>query len=62
MELKLNLQIENLYGGDGIIRTEEVREIKLKRKKSTKTTKSTTGVSTDSGVDEEQYEIKNEEI
>ena len=62
MELKLNLQIDNLYGGDGIIRTEEVREIKLKRKKSKKTTKSTTGISTDSGVDEEQYEVKQQEI
>jgi len=62
MEIKLDLQIDNLYGGDGIIRTEEVREVKLTRTKSKKTTKSTTGVSTDSGIDEEQYEIKQVEI
>ena len=62
MELKLNLQIENLYGGDGIIRIEEVKEIKLQRTKSKKTTKSTTGVSTNSGVAEEQYQVVQKEI
>ncbi len=62
MELKLNLQIENLYGGDGIIRIEEVKEIKLQRTKSKKITKSSTGVSTDSGVAEEQYQVIQKEI
>lgn len=62
MELKLNLQIENLYGGDGNIRYEEVKEVKLKRTKSKKITKSSTGVSSESGVGEEQYEIKKVEI
>jgi len=62
MELKLNLEIENLYGGDGNLRYIDVREVKLKRTKSKKTKKSTTGVESDSGVEEEQYETKKVEI
>ena len=62
MELKLNLEIENMFGGDGIIRTEEVKEIKLTRKKGTKKTKADIGISTDRSTDEEQYETRQQEI
>ena len=62
MELKLNLQIENLCGGDGNLRFIEEKVIKLKRTKSKKTTKSSTGVSSESGVGEEQSEVVKKEI
>ncbi len=62
MELKLNLEIENLYGGDGNLRYIEEKKVKFSRKKSKKTTKSTTGVSSESGVDEEQFEKVKVEI
>jgi len=59
MEIELNLQIENLCGGDGIIRYEEEKQVKLTRSKSKKTTKSSTGVSSENAVNEENYEIVN---
>lgn len=62
MELKLDLQIENLYGGDGNVRTVEVKEIKLIRKKGKTRTKADIGITTDRSTDEEQYEIRQQEI
>ena len=62
MELKLNLQIENLYGGDGNVRYIEEKSIKLTRTKSKKTTKSSTGVSTDNAIAEEQSDLVKKEI
>ncbi len=62
MELKLNLQIENLYGGDGIVRVVEEKILKYQTKKSKKTTKSSTGVSSESGTKEENYEVVDKEI
>ena len=62
MELKLNLQIENLYGGDGNLRFIEEKSTKLIRTKSKKTTKSSTGVSSENAVGEEQSELVKKEI
>lgn len=62
MELKLNLKIENLFGGDGIIRYIEEKQIKFVRKKSKKTTKQNTGVSSENAVGEEQSEIVKREV
>ena len=62
MELKLNLQIENLYGGDGNLRYIDVKKIKFTRNKGKKTTKSSTGVSTESSVGEEQFETVKTEV
>jgi len=62
MELKLNLQFENLYGGDGNVRFIEEKAIKLTRTKSKRTTKSSTGVSSENAVGEEQFEVKKIDI
>lgn len=62
MELKLNLQIENLFGGDGNIRYIEERQVKFIRSKSKKTTKQNTGVSSENSVGEEQSEILKKEV
>ena len=57
MELKLNLKMENLCGGDGNVRYIEEKQVKLTRSKSKKTTKSSTGVSSENAVNEEQSEL-----
>lgn len=62
MEIKLNLQIENLYGGDGNLRFIEERSVKLQRTKSKKSTKATTGVSSENATDEETAELVKKEI
>jgi len=62
MELKLNLKIENLFGGDGILRYIEEKQVKFIRKKSKKTTKQNTGVSSENAIGEEQSEIVKREI
>ena len=63
MELKLDLQIENLYGGDGNIRYIEERSTKLIRTKKKRTTKSSTpGMSTDSSTEEEKSELVKKEV
>ena len=62
MEIKLNLKIENLFGGDGILRYIEEKQVKFIRKKSKKTTKQNTGVSSENAIGEEQSEIVKREI
>lgn len=62
MELKLNLLIENLYGGDGNLRYIQEKSVKLSRTKSKATTKQSTGVSSENGVAEEQSETVKKEI
>ena len=62
MEVKLDLQIENLYGGDGITRTIQEKVKTFSRKKGVKKTKADIDVSVDRSVDEEQYEIKDIEV
>ena len=62
MELRLNLEIENLYGGDGNVRYVEERSVKLTRTKSKKYTKQNTGVSNENLTGEEQSEVKQKDI
>ncbi len=62
MELKLNLQIQDLYGGDGNLRYIQEKSVKLIRTKSKMTTKSSTGVSSENAIGEEQSEMIKKEI
>ena len=57
-ERKLELKLENVYGGDGFERPHEVEEIKLKRSKSTITIRQDVGVPIERMKEEEKIEKK----
>lgn len=58
MELKLELKLHDIYGGDGIVRPYQVEEVKLSRSKTKTTTRSDIGRPVKSGISEEQKELK----
>lgn len=62
MELKLNLLVKNLYGGDGNLRYIEERQIKFTRTKSRKTKKMNIDVSTENLTGEESSEMVKKEV
>lgn len=62
MKRILELEISDVYGGDGITRQIETKETKLSRKKERKTTKSSTGVSSGEITGEEKEETKIENV
>ena len=62
MELKLNLLVKNLYGGDGNIRYIEEKQVKFSRTKSKKTKKMNIDVSTENLTGEESSEMVKREI
>lgn len=62
MELKLNLEFQDLYGGDGNVRFIEEKSVKLIRTKSKKHTNPATGCSGTNEIGEEQSELVKKEI
>jgi len=62
MKLSLELELEDVYGGDGIQRTETMTKTTLKRAKKEKATRQSVGVEVEDGVDQEKSEEKVEPI
>lgn len=62
MEIKLNLEIENLYGGDGNLRYIEEKKLKWIGSSTKKTTKKNTGVSTENSLEEQKSQTTQKEI
>lgn len=62
METKINLEICNLYGGDGIIRYIDVEETKLIRTKKKTITKADIGIPVDRATDEVTKELVKKEV
>lgn len=62
MEMKLKLELKNVFGGDGITRIEKVEEVKLVRTKKTSRTQQEVGVQIDSATDERQTQLVDKEI
>lgn len=62
MELKLKLQIENLFGGDGNVRYIDEEKTKLSRTKKKTTTKADIGVAVDRSTAEVYTEMVKQEV
>ncbi|GAG89104.1 unnamed protein product [marine sediment metagenome] len=62
MELNLKLEIQNLFGGDGVKRFIDVEETKFTRTKKKTTTKQDIGVPVDRATDEVQTEMVKKEV
>ena len=59
MKLSIEAELSDVYGGDGIVRYEEVEEEKLRRTKKKTETRTDTGVSV---ADDESEEVKTETV
>jgi hypothetical protein len=62
MKYELTLQLENVFGGDGYIRFEDMKQPKLSRKKVRSKKSEDIGVAVDRSMQEDLYEIKKTDI
>lgn len=62
MELKLQLELSNVFGGDGVTRIEKIEEVKLKRSTTRSRTKSDVGVTVDSESGETVKEMVDKDV
>jgi hypothetical protein len=62
MKLKVELELQDVFGGDGFVRIEATTKTTLKRQKKEKATRQSIGVEVSDGVDQELSETKQEPI
>lgn len=62
MKLKVELEMQDVFGGDGFVRTEATTKTTLKRQKMEKATRQSIGVEVTDGVAQEKSETKQEPI
>jgi hypothetical protein len=62
MKLKVELEIQDVFGGDGFVRTEATTKTTLKRQKTEKATRQSIGVEVTDGIAQEKSETKQEPI
>jgi len=62
MKTNIKIQMNEVYGGDGVVRLEKMEKVSLSRKKKKTTTRDDLGVSTDRGTTEKNIEVVDEKI
>lgn len=62
MKSKLEIEMNDVYGGDGFYRTQKMEKLTFSRKKKKTTTKEDIGVSVDRDISEQNTEIVDEKI
>ncbi len=62
MKLKVELELQDVFGGDGFVRTEATTKTTLRRQKKEKATRQSIGVEVTDGVDQELSETRQEPI
>lgn len=62
MKYNLKLQLENVFGGDGFVRIEDMKQPKLSRKKVRSRKSEDIGVKVDRSMHEELYEVVQEKV
>lgn len=63
MKLEVVLEVQNVFGGDGVTRTEQVQQTKVSRTRKTKQTRTDIGIPAGgSELQEQQIEIMDKEV
>lgn len=62
MKLCVELELQDVYGGDGEVRIESTTKTTLKRRKNVSTVRDSIGIKMDDGTDQEKSETKEEPI
>lgn len=62
MKLRVELELQDVFGGDGFVRTETMTKTTLQRQKKEKAMRQSIGVEVTDGVDQVKIELKQEPV